>query len=172
MVVTDSAPAAARLRSLRVHGRRDGGDQFELGRNSRLDELQAAVLNVKLPWLRQWLSSRWRIACFYNQQLAQVPHLTCPIEVRGATHAFGLYVIRSPQRDAIQKRLKRAGIAAQVYYPTPVHRQPVYAGRYRRLKLPETEKACRQVLALPIFPELTRREQLQICRAVQSALRN
>ena len=168
MVVTDSAPAAARLRALRVHGRRGNGDQFELGRNSRLDELQAAVLNVKIRRLGRWLSSRRRIARFYNQQLARVPHLTCPVEAPEASHAYCLYVIRSPQRDAVQRRLMRAGIAAQVYYATPVHRQPIYGGRYRSLHLPETEKACREALALPIFPELTRREHLRICRALQS----
>ncbi len=171
MVVTDSAPMAARLRSLRVHGRREGGDQFDLGRNSRLDELQAAVLNVKLRRLPRWLLSRRRLAHFYNGKLAGLNGVTTPVEAPGARHAFCLYVIRSARRDFLREKLKRAGIATQVYYATPVHRQPVYGGQYRRLKLPETEKACRQVLALPIFPELTRAEQLQICRAVQSALR-
>ena len=170
MVVTNSAPMASRLRCLRVHGRRDGGDQFELGRNSRLDELQAAVLNVKLQYLNRWLSLRRGIARFYTDQLIQLPGVVCPMEYSDAAHAFCLYVIRSPYRDTLQKRLRRLGIATQVYYPTPVHRQPVYGKQFTGSRLPETDRACREVLALPLFPELTRPEQLQICRAVRKAI--
>ncbi len=171
MVVTPSAVFAEKLRRLRVHGRDKQGRQTDLGRNSRLDELQAALLSVKLSYLKTGVEKRRETARFFNAELSGIPGLICPSEGVGAFHAYCLYVIRSKQRDRIQKALKQAGIETPIYYAVPVHRQPVHRGRdYAKVRLPETDRASREVLALPIFPELTRSEQIRICRAIQAAL--
>lgn len=169
MVVTDSAKLDQRLRSLRVHGRSAHGDyQEELGRNSRLDELQAALLRVKLRHLRDWVERRRKLAAEYTHRLSGVGGLVCPAEMPWARHAFHLYVIRSPRREAIRRALERQGIIARVYYPVPLHKQPLHRGANRGLRLPETEKACKEVLALPLFPELTMAELRRVCSAIAS----
>lgn len=169
MVVTASAKLDQRLRSLRVHGRVAGDRQARLGRNSRLDELQAALLRVKLRHLRDWVERRRKLAAEYTRRLSGVSGLICPVEMPGARHAFHLYVIRSPRREAIRRALGRKGITARVYYPVPLHKQPLHRGANRGLRLPETEKACKEVLALPLFPELTLDELRRVCSALASA---
>ena len=169
MVVTDSSKLDRRLRSLRVHGRVPGDRQAELGRNSRLDELQAALLRVKLKRLGAWVKRRRQLAAEYTRRLSGLNELVCPAEIPGARHAFHLYVIRSPRREAIRRALEREGIAARVYYPVPLHKQPLHRAMNRGLSLPETEKACREVLALPLFPELTMNELSRVCSAIASA---
>ena len=172
-VTTGSASAAARVRSLRVHGRREGAGlvQEELGRNSRLDELQAALLRVKLRRLKGWVAARRRLARLYTRELSKIPGLECPVERPRARHAYHLYVVRCRQRRRLQEGLRRMGIASQVYYPVPVHRQPTHRAWSRGVRLPETEKACREALALPLFPEMTAAEVRRVCRAVRSMLR-
>ena len=169
MVVTGSARHAQRIRSLRVHGRGPGDSQVALGRNSRLDELQAAILRVKLRRLRGWVARRRSLAAEYTRRLSGLGGIGCPIEARVARHAYHLYVIRSRNRDRIRKALEKRGIASRVYYPVPVHRQPLHREAGRGIRLPETERACREVLALPLFPELTRPELLRVCSAISSA---
>lgn len=167
MVATSSAKLDRRLRSLRVHGRAAGDRQAELGRNSRLDELQAAFLRVKLKRLEAWVERRRKLAAEYTRRLSGLSGIVCPSETRGARHAFHLYVIRSRRRDRIRKALEKRGIASRVYYPVPVHRQPLHRGANRGVHLPETEKACREVLALPLFPELRIEELKQVCAAIE-----
>ncbi|MDO8730401.1 MAG: DegT/DnrJ/EryC1/StrS family aminotransferase [Candidatus Omnitrophota bacterium] len=169
MVVTSSAKLDRRLRSLRVHGRGAGDLQAELGRNSRLDELQAALLRVKLKRLGAWVERRRKLAAEYTRRLLSLSGLVCPVEMPGARHAFHLYVIRSPRREVIRRALEREGIAARVYYPVPLHKQPLHRSANRGVRLPETEKACKEVLALPLFPELTMNELRRVCSAVTSA---
>lgn len=171
MVTTDSAAVAAKIRSLRVHGRREGMVQAELGRNSRLDELQAAILRVKLPRLKSWIEKRNRLAAVYRKELAGLPGITLPSAARGAKHAFHLFVIRCRSRSRLEKVLRARGIASQVYYPVPVHRQPTHRAWGLRARLPETDRARREVLALPLYPELTPAEVRRVCRAVRSSLR-
>ncbi len=171
MVVTGSAAIDRRLRSLRAHGRREGLVQAELGRNSRLDELQAAVLRVKLARLRGWVARRRRLARIYTRGLSGLRGVTCPAEAPGAEHAFHLYVIRCRARRRLQKGLARRGIASQVYYPVPVHRQPTHRARSRGARLPETDRAAREALALPLFPEMRVEEVRRVCRAAREALR-
>jgi len=169
MVVTGSAGCAERVRSLRVHGRGRGDLQAVLGRNSRLDELQAALLRIKLRRLRAWVSRRRRLAAEYTRRLSKFSGIVCPAEAPGAYHAFHLYVIRSSRRDRIRRALEKQGIATRIYYATPVHRQPLHRAVNRHLRLPETEKACREVLALPLFPEMRLDELRRVCAAVASA---
>jgi len=169
MVVTSSEKLNRRLRSLRVHGRAAGDRQAELGRNSRLDELQAAFLRVKLKRLGVWVERRRKLAAEYTRRLSGLGGLVCPVEMPGARHAFHLYVIRSPRREAIRRALERQGIAARVYYPVPLHQQPLHRKANAGLRLPETERACKEVLALPLFPELTLAELRRVCSAIVSA---
>ena len=169
MVVTASSKLDQRLRSLRVHGRTAGDRQAELGRNSRLDELQAAFLRVKLKHLGAWVERRRKLAAEYTQRLSVLSGLVCPAELPGARHAFHLYVIRSPRREAIRRALEREGITARVYYPVPLHKQPLHRSANRGIRLPETEKACQEVLALPLFPELTMKELRRVCSVITSA---
>ncbi len=171
MVVTRSLKLARQLRCLRVQGRGGSGQELFLGRNSRLDELQAALLRVKLKNLSRWVAQRQRLAAFYTRELGRLPGLICPASAPGATHAFSLYGIRVKERQRLWRHLTRQGIAAQAYYPVPVHRQPVHRSRWRGVHLPETERAAQEVLALPLFPELTRGEQMRICQAVSEACR-
>lgn len=172
-VVTGSAAITRRLRSLRVHGRREGAGlvQAELGRNSRLDELQAAILRVKLRRLEAWVAARRRLARLYTRELSGLAGLECPTEEPRARHAFHLYVVRCRQRERLQAGLRRRGVASQVYYPIPVHRQPTHRAWSRGVRLPETERACREVLALPLYPEMTAAEVRRVCRAIRSILR-
>lgn len=167
MVVTNSKTLAEKLRTLRVHGRAGRqGLQKVLGRNSRLDELQAAVLQVKLRHLSKWVACRRRIARQYAKQLSRVTEMECPSEVGPSHHAYHLYVIRARKRDALQAALKREGIAAYPYYGLPVHRQPLHRVRFGKISLPHTAEACREVLALPLFPEMTQAEVDRVCRAI------
>lgn len=167
MVVTKSAALSTRLRRLRLQGRANKDRQVIEGLNSRLDELQAAILNVKLPFLPGWVRQRRLLAGVYHEQLRGIPSLIRPSAGQGATHAWCLYVIRSPRRDELRKFLGRQGIFAQIYYPIPVHRQPLYRRHYAKVSLPETDRASRQVLALPIFPELRADEVRRICLQIR-----
>ena len=169
MVVTGSPDRADRLRRLRVHGRGPADLQWELGRNSRLDELQAALLRVKLKRLKGWVARRRFLAAEYTRRLSGMGGIVCPAESAGALHAFHLYVIRSRDRDRIRRALEQRGIASRVYYPVPVHRQPLHRPAARGLVLPQTERACREVLALPLFPEMRSDELRRVCEAVASA---
>ncbi len=167
MVVTSSAPISRRIRRLRVHGRDERGLEVELGRNSRLDELQAAFLRVKLRNLAQWVKRRQILANAYTRNLKGIPGIGCPETADGATHAFGLYVIRLARRGRLQERLRRRGISTQVYYSVPVHRQPLYAPDHGRSSLPETDRAAGELLALPLFPELRIGEIKAICEQIR-----
>ena len=170
MVVTSSPRLHRLFRSLRVHGRGQGDLQERLGRNSRLDELQAALLRVKLRHLKEWVASRRKLARAYTARLSALSSIGCPVEAPGAQHAFHLYVIRSPRRDRIQASLGKRGISSRVYYPVPLHRQPLYRSHRVPGGLPETDRACREVLALPLFPEMRMDELSRVCAAVARAV--
>jgi dTDP-4-amino-4,6-dideoxygalactose transaminase len=157
MMVTSDETAAARLRKLRLHG---GAKQYhheEIGTNSRLDALQAAVLLAKLPHLADWSARRREHAAYYSEGLADVSAVRTPVVDRLNQHIFHQYTIRAERRDALQAHLRQLGIGTAVYYPVPLHRQPCFAHLgYREGSLPEAERAVLEVLSLPIFPELTR----------------
>jgi dTDP-4-amino-4,6-dideoxygalactose transaminase len=165
MLVTDVPEVAGRARALREYGWRDRFVSEVPGWNSRLDELQAAVLRVKLRSLDRDNGARVRLASLYDRELATTP-VGVPARRSDATHVFHLYVVRSKEREELREYLKGREVAASIHYPVPVHTQPAYAGRVRHGGLPVTEMAARDILSLPIFPELTEPEVRTVTRAV------
>jgi dTDP-4-amino-4,6-dideoxygalactose transaminase len=155
MVVTNDRDIAARVRRIREYGWDAQRSSVEPGVNSRLDEIQAAVLRVKLGHLERENDLRRGIAARYAEGLASAAGLELPREAPGARHVYHLYVVRTPQRDALAGHLRSCGIGTAVHYPLPVHLQPAYCGRLRTGPLPVTEQAGREVLSLPMFAELT-----------------
>jgi dTDP-3-amino-3,4,6-trideoxy-alpha-D-glucose transaminase len=153
MVVTADAALATRVRELREYGWRARYVSAIEGVNSRLDELQAAILRIKLRRLDADNDSRRAIAARYHEALA-TSGLVLPSERPGVRHVYHLYVVRSPDRDQLQQRAKAAGVGTLVHYPVPIHRQPAYATLHPG-PLPETERAAREVLSLPMYPELS-----------------
>jgi dTDP-4-amino-4,6-dideoxygalactose transaminase len=155
MVVTSDQALAHKLRMLRVHGieRRYYHDLH--GYNSRLDELQAAILRVKLPHLPRWNARRVEIAACYTAGLSGLP-LQLPTTAPGNTHVFHVYAILIEERDALQKRLADEGVSTLIYYPLPLHLQKVYASLGGRAgDFPVAEEVSRKILPLPMYPELT-----------------
>lgn len=163
-VVTSDAALADRVRSLREYGWRERYISEEPGLNSRLDELQAAILRVKLRYLNADNHRRDEIARAYGEVL-RGPSLLLP-RAEGVVHAWHQYVIRSPQRDRLRLFLREQGIGTLVHYPVPVHLQPAYRGRLRQGALDRTEQVAREILSLPMFPELTPDKVEQVGRAV------
>ncbi|WP_421663834.1 DegT/DnrJ/EryC1/StrS family aminotransferase [Lysinibacillus telephonicus] len=162
MIVTNDAVLAESMRIIRVHGSKPKYYHQVLGYNSRLDEIQAAVLNVKIPHLRLWSEQRRKHAKYYSKQLqAKVEkYITTPTELEGFYHVYHQYTLRVERRDELQAFLKENGIATMVYYPVPLHLQPVfYELGYKEGHLPITEKAAKEVLSLPMFPELKKEQQ-------------
>jgi dTDP-4-amino-4,6-dideoxygalactose transaminase len=184
LVTTSSSETAARLRSLRAHGMTRRYYHDEVGWNSRMDAIQAAVLSVKLKYLPAWNQRRREIAERYDG-LFRGAHLTAPDGSTSprdgvvlpwtdprATHVFHQYVIRADRRDALREHLTRSGIATEVYYPVPLHLQDALRDLgYRPGDFPETERAAAEVLALPIFPELRDEEQERVVDAIQAFYR-
>jgi len=175
MMVTQDDAIAAKVRRLRAHGDVGRYDHRELGMNSRLDALQAAILRVKVARLAEWNEARRHRAALYDRMLTDLGvvegrsgELTLPGVAEGNLHTYHQYVVRSPRRDALAAFLAEREIGTAVYYPVPLHLQPCFAYLgYRAGDLPRTETACREVLALPIYPELTEREQEQVAVAIR-----
>jgi dTDP-4-amino-4,6-dideoxygalactose transaminase len=173
ILTTNDDQLAERLRRLRTHGGANEYEHVEVGINSRLDELQAAVLRVKLPNLDKWSEQRGRKAATYSQLLNDAGlsfQLITPQLRPGGRHIFHQYVIRVPgNRDALMEHLKNCGVGTKVYYPIPLHRQECffYLG-YKENDYPESEKAARETLALPVYPELTEAQQVYVVEAIKS----
>lgn len=171
MVFSDDDDLAERVRVLRVHGSKPKYYHHVLGYNSRLDELQAAILRVKLRYLEEWTDKRIERAQKYDELfksngLAEVIGL--PTTVAGRKHVFHQYTIRVPQRDQLQQYLADQGIGTAVYYPLPLHLQPVFAYLgYGQGAFPVAEQACSEVLSLPMFPELTEEQQGYVVSSVK-----
>jgi dTDP-4-amino-4,6-dideoxygalactose transaminase len=156
MVVTDSEETARRLRSLRAHGSLRKYFSEEQGWNSRLDEIQAAILRVKLRYLDQWNEGRRSRAARYDTLLRSVHGVERPKTRAYGEHVFHQYTVRVPRRDVVQKQLTACGVPTMVYYPVPMHLQPIFGPLgYKRGDLPECERAAEEVLSLPIYAELT-----------------
>ncbi len=171
MVVTSDARLAEQVRLLRAHGSHARYRHLAVGTNSRLDELQAAILRVKLHHLRGWNAARRRHAAAYTSLLQRtgLPRHALPQERPGTRHAYALYTIRTPRRDRVQRALAAAGIACQVAYPSTVPAQPALRRR-RHERLPAAEAAARQVLSLPLYPEMARGTITRVVATVQRAL--
>jgi len=154
MIVTDDDGLADRLRSLRDHGAKRRYYHDEVGINSRLDALQAAVILAKLPHLNDWNQKRREIAAEYKKAFADLP-LELPYEDPKGEHVYHQFVIRTEKRDELKAFLDKEGIYTAIFYPVPLHLQKCFARLgYRPGDFPEAEKAAQEVLALPIFPEL------------------
>lgn len=155
LVVSPQPEIADRLRLFREHGARPKYHHLEIGLNSRLDALQAAVLRVKLPHLESWTEARRRNADIYRERLAGSP-VSPPIARPEARHIYNQFVVRCSRRDALREHLQRAGVGTEIYYPRPMHLQPCFADLgHREGDFPVAEAACRETLALPVYPELT-----------------
>src|SRR3954467_3714235 len=156
MIVTQDDKIAERLRRLRVHGGAKQYFHYEVGYNSRLDALQAAVLSAKLPHLAGWSAKRRRNAAYYDAAFVDLADVRLPVVRPENESIFNQYTIRVPRRDALQAFLKERGIGTAIYYPLPLHLQPCFAYLgYREGQCPESERAAREGLSLPIFPELS-----------------
>jgi dTDP-4-amino-4,6-dideoxygalactose transaminase len=166
LVLTDDVAVAERIRMLRQYGWRDRYVSEIPGGNSRLDELQAALLRVKLRHLDSDNGRRMAIARAYDQRLPG-SGLHLPEVRKDAVHVFHQYVVRHPCRNALKRYLEREGIQTLIHYPVPVHLQPAYAGRVPVLgPFRNTEEAAAQVLSFPMFPQLTDEQVERVCAAV------
>jgi dTDP-4-amino-4,6-dideoxygalactose transaminase len=166
-VASRDAEIIDRVRSLANCGQ---GDERYInllrGDVSRLDEIQAAILRIKLPALDGWTDRRRRIASRYDALLADTP-LILPCEREWGRHVYHLYVVRSGERDALREHLSRAEVAALIHYPVPVHRQPAYA-ELASLELPHTDEAVTEILSLPVYPEMADEQVEHVAAAVKS----
>jgi len=167
LCTTNDPELAERLRVLRVHGGQPKYFHALIGGNFRIDELQAAVLRVKLRYLDRWTAGRQRNAAYYDAALGNAglgAKLRTPLAVAGYRHIFNQYVVRAERRDALKQRLTERGIGSEIYYPVPLHLQKCFAYlNYRVGDFPESEQAAQETLALPIYPEL---EQAQMAHVV------
>lgn len=162
MIVTNDDEAAENCRVIRVHGSKPKYYHHVLGYNSRLDELQAAVLNIKFPHLDKWSELRREKAQMYTSLLKENvgDMVVTPIEKEGNYHVFHQYTIRVENRDELQQYLKDQGVQTMIYYPLPLHVQPVFKDLgYKEGDLPLAEKAANEALSLPMFPELKTEQQ-------------
>ena len=166
MLVTQDEALAKKLKMLRVHGieRRYFHDLH--GYNSRLDELQAAILRVKLPHLKRWNARRAEIAHYYTQALKDLP-LKFPVTAKDNTHVFHVYALLSERRDALQKFMADKGVPTIIYYPQPLHLQKVYEDMgFKVGDYPVAEDISKKILPLPMYPELTKQHLDQVIGAI------
>jgi dTDP-4-amino-4,6-dideoxygalactose transaminase len=168
MIVTQDQALFDRLMRLRTHGSVKTYYHEEVGYNSRLDALQAAVLSVKITRLQAWSEARRANAAFYTDAFADVAEIVTPYVEPVSEHIFNQYTIRAERRDALQEHLKARGIGNSVYYPLPLHLQPCFAYLgYKQGQCPVSEQASREVLSLPVFPELTSAQRDEVVAAVR-----
>jgi dTDP-4-amino-4,6-dideoxygalactose transaminase len=168
-VLTGDEDLARRVRSLRSHGHEAKYEARFVGGNFRLDELQAAVLRVKLGHLRRWIEQRRENARALRSALsARAPELALPTERPGELHAFHQFVIRTPRRDALRAHLLAAGVESEIYYPRPMHRQQAWRDP---AELPAADCACEEALALPVHPHLSPSQIAAVASACESFFR-
>jgi dTDP-4-amino-4,6-dideoxygalactose transaminase len=174
LLTTNDPALAERLRALRVHGSRERYVHEWVGFNSRLDALQAAVLRVKLRHLDEWTEARRRHADYYRRRFAELdlPVVAPSAPPYATRHVWNQFVIRAPERDRLREHLSRMGIGTEIYYPVPLHLQPCFRDLgYRPGDFPVSEQLTREVLALPIYPELTEEQLETVIEAVRSFYR-
>ncbi len=181
LVTTEDDALAKRVRELRVHGGLARYEHQFVGGNFRIDALQAAILRVKLPHLDGWVEARRKNASLYRTDFEKLglagpsslePPLKLPFESPENFHVYNQYVIRAKDRDGLLKHLREKQVATAVYYPLPLHLQPCFSSLgYKRGELPVSEALCSEVLALPIYPDLTAREQQYIVNSVREFYR-
>jgi dTDP-4-amino-4,6-dideoxygalactose transaminase len=170
LITTNDRAIAARLKLLRAHGSHEKYHYDILGTNSRLDALQAAILRVKLQHLDQWTEARRERAERYRTLFAAYKlesHVRCPVEPKGFFHVYNQFTIRVKARDELCEFLKQDGIPTEIYYPAPLHLQPAFEYlNHRRGDFPRSETASREVLALPVYPELSYEQQVLVVSTI------
>jgi dTDP-4-amino-4,6-dideoxygalactose transaminase len=180
MTTCRDAEMAAHIKALRNHGMEPRYYHKWIGGNFRIDALQAAVLNVKLPHLRDWSAKRREHAAFYREKFAEAglaETITLPAEPWAMSglidhHIYNQFVIRAPKRDELRAHLAEQGVGSEIYYPVPLHLQECFAYLgYRAGDLPESERAAAETLALPIFPELTRDQLAYVVESIRKFYR-
>ena len=170
-VLTSSDEVAERVRSIRNHGGVRRYEHTEIGCNSRLDSLQAAVLTAKLLVSGMWNRERVDAAAYYDELVKELPSVVCPTVVSGNEHVWHLYVIRVPDRDRVLAELNALRIGAGIHYPTPIHLTPAFAylGRPEG-SFPNSESYGKSILSLPIYPGITKVQQERIVQALKQSL--
>ena len=173
MLTTDDAQLADQLRVLRNHGGKTDYEHFQVGLNSRLDALQAAVLRVKLNYVESWSEARRQKAKRYTELFEDAgltERVQPPFVENSNQHIFHQYVVRVPQqRDRLKEHLAKNGVVARIYYPTPLHLQPCFNSLgYGKGDFPEAERAAQETLALPLYPELSEAQQVYVVKTIQS----
>ena len=168
MVTTNDDAAAERIRVLRNHGSFKRYHHNIIGYNSRLDELQAVILRTKLKYIEEFNSERRRAAHYYSEQLAGM--VTPPHEDNVGTHVYHQYTVLTDKRDAIMAKLSEHDIASAVYYPIPLHQQPVFAELCQGISLPVSEYVAQHCMSLPIHPELTNKQIDEVVAVIKSAI--
>jgi dTDP-4-amino-4,6-dideoxygalactose transaminase len=166
LVTTNDKSYDETLRMLRHHGSRKTYLHERVGWNSRLDELQAALLRIKLRRLDELNAARRKVAAHYRANLTGVD---LPVEDPRGTHVYHQFTVQSAKRDAIREALAKQGISSSVFYPMPLHKQPAYSRKAKQVSLPVSEKLARRVLSLPIHPYLETAAVDRICDALQAA---
>ena len=172
-ITINDAEIARKIRVLKDHGQKTKYHYEEIGVNSRLDSIQAAILQIKLRYLDTWNQQRQKIAARYHQLLKHVPGITIPQELPLGTGVWNQYTIRAlnGKREFLQNELKDKGVNTAVYYPRPLHLQPVYQSLgYHPGQLPVAEQACEEVLSLPMFPELSEEQQDRVVYSVKKVM--
>ncbi len=167
LAVTNSEALKNRMVALRNHGGAVRYYHDEIGVNSRLDEIQAAILRVKLPYINNWNKARRAHAAFYNELFKDAENIETPKEIDNVYAVYHQYTIKVPNRDEVHKMLQEAGIGAMIYYPVPLHLQKVHS--HLGLKeglLPHTERDTKMVMSLPMFAEITEEEQRTVAKTV------
>ncbi len=175
MCVTNDAALAERMDVLRVHGGKPKYYHALIGGNFRIDELQAAVLNIKLKHLDDWSAGRQRNAAYYDAAFARArlgDAVVTPVAQAGARHIYNQYVIRVSERDGLRQHLAGAGVGTEIYYPVPLHVQQCFAYLGgRQGDFPVSERAAAQTLALPIFPELVEAQLQYVVDSIAAYIR-
>lgn len=169
MITTNDAELAETLRMMRNHGARKKYYHEFLGVSSRLDEIHAAVLLAKLPYLKTWNAARQKLGMFYSKNLSLVEGLVLPVIALGNYHIFHQYTIRTSRRAEVQEYLKRVGVPTAIHYPLPLHLQPMFSYlKYKAGDLPHAERASREVISLPLYPEIKRDDIVKIIKEIKS----
>jgi dTDP-4-amino-4,6-dideoxygalactose transaminase len=170
LCTTNDAELAESMRVLRVHGGKPKYFHAVIGGNFRIDELQAAVLRVKLKYLDGWTEGRQHNAAYYDSAFADAAlgqELRTPVAIEGGRHIFNQYVVRVQRRDALKQRLAERGIGTEIYYPVPLHLQACFAYlNHRAGDFPHSERAAEETLALPIYPELERAQLAHVVATI------
>ncbi len=173
MVLTNSEEIAAKAKMLRFHGMDPGSYSYDyVGYCSRLDEIQAAILRVKLPYIQAWNEARGANAHYYLEALQDLP-IALPASKPENYHIYHQFTIRFAHRDRLKEKLTERGVGSAVFYPSPLHLQNAYAKLgYKQGDFPESEKAASEVLSLPVFPELTSEQRDEVVKAVREGILN